>query len=297
MAESVRQRASRAYLEARPFLKWAGGKTSILSHLQKRYPSSVRTYYDPFLGSGAVAFDVLARLKPARAVLSDRNPHLIEAFVAVRDHTDAVLELLREHNRRHCDKHYYAVRAVTPATVAERGARLIYLNKTCFNGLYRLNSKGGFNVPVGRHKAWPLIVDEPNLRFVSSALQGVELRAAPFHEVLEPAGPGDFVYLDPPYDPLSFSSSFTKYDGEAFDKSDQTHLAAWFRVLAARGCHVVASNHNTPLICALYDGVERDHVGVLRRIAAKGQSVAKELVLVADPVRNPPKPVVEELDD
>lgn len=270
---------------ARPFLKWAGGKTNLLPSLRVRYPQAARTYYDPFLGSGAVAFDVIERIKPERAVLSDRNPELIDTFIAVRDDVSAVTELLREHEARHGHAHYYSVRGQVPATLAERAARVIYLNKTCFNGLYRLNRRGLFNVPIGRMPvgSTPLIVDEPNLLRVSQFLRNVELIAAPFHAVLEPADAGDFVYLDPPYAPLSSTADFADYDALGFSEDDQVHVAAWFRVLVARGCHVVASNHNTPLIRKLYDGVSHDLLRIRRTIAARGTSRAEEVVLYALP--------------
>ena len=276
---------------ARPFLKWAGGKTDLLPALRERYPASCRTYFDPFVGSGAVAFDVIHRLSPERVVLSDRNAELVEAFGVVRDRVDDVIELLRAHEAAHGREHYYAVRGALPATAVERTARLIYLNKTCFNGLYRLNRAGMFNVPIGRQPrdGRALIVDEPNLRLVAVALRGVELLAAPFHRVLGEAGPGDFVYLDPPYVPRSKTACFTDYDGQGFVDRDHEHVAWWFHTLAARGCHVVASNNDVERVRELYRGAIVHRAPVFRKIRARKDSTVEELLLVgragAEPAR------------
>ena len=203
---------------ARPFLKWAGGKTQILDQLVARAPARIDTYYEPFLGGGALFFRLASdpERRPRRAVLNDLNHELIAAFRAVRDDAGALIERLGELERAYLDLDgaeredcYYAVRQEYRELVADGGAdhievtsRLIFLNKTCFNGLYRVNRSGEFNVPHGRY-ARPRILDAAGLEAASAALAGVELRSVDFEEACEGAGPDDFVYFDPPFQPLS----------------------------------------------------------------------------------------------
>ena len=196
-----------------PFLKWAGGKQRLLRQYKPYFPQAdtIGHYYEPFIGSAAVFF----HQQYPQATLSDQNEKLIEAYQMVRDNLDQVIAALQPH--RNEAEYYYTMRAQNPADLAPaaRAARLIFLNKTCYNGLYRENSKGEFNVPFGRYKN-PKICDEARLRAASAALQGVEVRVADFSETVETAVAGDFVYFDPPYVPLSSTSNFPSYNKKGF---------------------------------------------------------------------------------
>jgi DNA adenine methylase len=230
----------------------------------------VAGYHEPFLGSGAVFFKVRTWLAPRRIALSDSNAELIEAFVAVRDEVDAVITELERHARQHDETHYYQVRDRLPRELfrAARAARLIYLNRTCFNGLYRVNSKGHFNVPMGRYVR-PTILDADNLRAVSASLAGTQLTAGPFSRVLEHARAGDLVYFDPPYVPVSKTASFTGYTRGAFAQADQEELARVYRALDERGCLLMLSNSDTPLARKLYAGFAIHRLDARRNINSK----------------------------
>ncbi len=260
-------------LAPRPFLKWAGGKRQLLPHLRRFYPTAFRTYWEPFVGSGAVFFDLSAagRLAGHRTVLADRNPDLVGCYRVVRDEVDALVVELRRLEAGHAaaaTEHYYRVRneefnpvrrRVMGATAAAAyspylAARLIYLNRTGFNGLFRLNRKGDFNVPLGRYVR-PTVCDEANVRAVSAVLRAPNLRLEldAFDRVLAGARRGDFVYIDPPYAPLSTTSFFVAYTSQGFTPDDQRRLQEVVIDLATRGCHVVVSNSTAPLIAELYE--------------------------------------------
>jgi DNA adenine methylase len=244
---------------ARPFLKWVGGKSQLLNELTRRLPSTFRRYYEPFLGGGALFFHLYSRgLLLHGAVLSDLNPELIDTYRAVRDHTDELIRLLNELQPYGSDSDtFYQIRSwdrqpgFAQRPLVERAARTLFLNRTCYNGLYRLNSKGQFNAPFGRYRR-PRLVDVANLRAAARALQPVELRVADFTAVLDTAHPTDLIYFDPPYVPLSGTSSFTAYTGSGFDHHAQLRLAETFRALAERGCNLLLSNSNTELSRSLY---------------------------------------------
>src|SRR5205814_2284857 len=205
---------------ATPFRKWAGGTTSLLTELLKHVPPRLRRYHEPFVGGGALFFATA----PRRAVLSDSNAELIHCWQQVRDDVYGVLDALAEHVYER--SHFERVRALDPLRLAptDRAARFIYLNKTCFNGLWRVNRSGRFNVPFGRYKN-PRFADPSTLIAASHALRGVEIRCAPFEDALAKAAPGDFVYLDPPYDPVSPTASFASYTAGGFNWEDQRRLA------------------------------------------------------------------------
>ena len=204
----------------RPFLKWAGGKTRLISQYKDYFPPHYQTYYEPFLGGGAVFF----HLQPSHAVLTDINADLVLTYRCVRDNLDDLITLLQAHQQRHNSEYYYDVRNYHNGTDLTKAARFIYLNKTCFNGLYRVNSQGKFNVPVGKYKN-PGICQEEVLRVASLALQKVEIKQANFEEVLNYAtGTNDFVYFDPPYYPLNKTSNFTAYSNFCFDENQQIKL-------------------------------------------------------------------------
>jgi DNA adenine methylase len=259
----------------RPFLKWAGGKRQLLPQLRRFYPVEFGRYWEPFLGSGAVFFDLYNdhRLVNHAITLTDSNPDLVACYLAVRQDVERVvgaLDRLATGHRRGGPLHYYAVRdrrfnpqrrrlfacgpdapmRYTPALAA----MFIYLNRTGYNGLFRLNSDGLFNVPVGRY-ANPRICDAGNLRRVAAVLQQprLALDCAGFDRVLREARPGDFLYFDPPYAPLSRTARFTSYTPGGFSLEDQKRLQQVVIALASRGCFVVLSNSSAPEIAELYD--------------------------------------------
>jgi DNA adenine methylase len=251
--------ALEAPVAARPFIKWAGGKGQLLPELSQRLPHRFRRYHEPFVGGGALFFHLYntGRLRHG-AVLSDYNRELILCYQVVRDDVEALIEALREHARHRLDGEYFLqVRSwdrqpdFEQRSPVERAARTIFLNRTCYNGLYRLNNKGQFNAPFGYYKN-PLICDADNMRAVSAALQNVELRAEDFGAVADRAEPGDLVYFDPPYVPVSATASFTHYTGQAFGPEDQRRLARLFDTLMERGVYVMLSNSHTPLTRELY---------------------------------------------
>lgn len=256
-------------------MKWAGGKRQLLPALRRFYPARFNRYFEPFLGSAAVFFDLDARglLEGRDARLSDNNPDLIACYRSVRDCPDQVIDelrrLARAHERRGTD-HYYEVRdcrfnpqrAALSASVASGdvtyspalAAMFIYLNRTGYNGLFRLNSSGEFNVPAGRYPN-PRICDDENQRRVSAALRrpGITLERQRFDIVADAARAGDFLYFDPPYAPLSKTARFTNYTSEGFDEDGQRRLRDAAIALARRGCHVVVSNSTAPEIVEMYE--------------------------------------------
>ena len=280
-------RASREAVgrDVRPFLKWAGGKRQLLPRLREFYPERFGAYHEPFLGSGAVFFDLAnAGLVGKGGIrLTDVNSDLVGCWLRLRDDPDAVVEHLRALEAEYGadpDDHYYRVRdQFNPARVeimngnglraelytADLAAMFIYLNRTGYNGLFRLNSRGLFNVPRGSYKN-PRICDEDNLRRVSSRLSGlsVTVEHASFDAVLRAVRAGDFIYFDPPYAPLSTTAHFTSYTSDGFGADDQRHLQQVAIALAARRCHVLLSNSTAPEIAALYDGnAEAEKAGLL----------------------------------
>lgn len=246
---------------ATPFFKWAGGKTQLLRELDRRLPQRFAAYHEPFLGGGAMFFHLYSRRKIRRAIISDSNLDLINAFIAVRDGLDELLAKLAELQRHAKEKAYfYGVRKrfnliklkTGEEGDVEKAALLFYLNKTCYNGLYRVNSKGEFNVPWGGYKN-PTLSDEENLRAVNSVLNDshVKVRCSDFG-IVDEAREGDFVYFDPPYQPLSATASFAEYTSRSFAIADQERLAALYHRLSARGCHLMLSN--SPKALHLYEG-------------------------------------------
>jgi DNA adenine methylase len=255
-SKSVRRGEQAAEAGPRPFLKWAGGKRLLAPRILDLLPRDVVAggpgsgrYLEPFLGGGAVFF-ALPRAAACRAALSDVNGELVDAFTAVRDEVEAVVEHLGRLAPGACDRdEFERVRATLPQDLplAERAARTIYLNKTCFNGLFRVNSEGRFNVPFGDRRT-PLVVDEDNLRACSRHLSGVTLRRLDFQEALALARRGDAAYLDPPYAPVSRTSNFTSFTRDGFDRTDQERLVAAMGRAAARGVRCLTSNSDVPLV-------------------------------------------------
>jgi DNA adenine methylase len=244
-------------IEARPFLKWAGGKASSLAQLAEFFPREVDRYFEPFLGGGAVFFHLKHRFPRMRAFLRDSNKELINAYRVVRDHPVELMQLLDFHAetfREQGDDYYYEVRKQHDlADDLARAARTIFLNKTCFNGLWRVNARGEFNTPVGSNKN-PSLYDRENLLACALALRDAQLEAQDFREVVDEAHRGDFIYFDPPYLPISVYSDFKRYTPDQFCEADQVELARVFRELDARGCRVVLSNSDHPRTRELYAG-------------------------------------------
>jgi DNA adenine methylase len=253
--------------EAAPFVKWAGGKGRLLSQLRPLLPSQAprMRHVEPFVGGGALFFS----RQPRRALLTDINPALVGTYVAIRDDVNGVISALRALAARHSKESYYAVRQrynrSPRVATAKRAAMFIYLNKTCFNGLHRVNRKGEFNVPVGSYKN-PRILNEEGLKAASEQLQGAQLRCAPFEALLEDAKPGDFIYFDPPYEPVSETASFTSYSSGGFSRDDQTRLRDVFKALDRRGCKLMLSNSDVPFIRELYGDFRIDTVAAPRAI-------------------------------
>jgi DNA adenine methylase len=267
---------------ARPIVKWAGGKTRLLPELLRRVPPRVNTYAEPFAGGAALFFAIAASPdhRFERAILCDRNQELIACYRAVRDEVERLVDALRAY--RHDEKLYYEVRerSTTGLEDVERGARLIFLNRTCYNGLWRVNAAGRFNVPFGRYKN-PRILDEEGLRAASRALARVELACGDFTLATAERGAGDFVYLDPPYVPLSRTAAFTSYAAEGFGPADQRRLAAEVEALRARGADAMLSNHDTPETRALYAAFAYETVLAPRPINSNGakRRPAAELIV------------------
>lgn len=272
-----------------PFVKWAGGKTQLLPELDALIPSLFDRYFEPFLGGGAFFFYLVSE-KQLRftAYLSDINDELITAYKVVKNDVEKLVEPLRIHERQYKtnpNEYYYKLRAEIRAfDDVERAARFITLNKTCYNGLYRVNKNGLFNVPIGRYKK-PLICDAENLRNVSLALRHskAHLLVGRYGEILEEAQTDDFIYLDPPYRPTSSTARFTSYTDAGFDDSDQQELYQVFRKLDRKGCKVLLSNSDSPFIQELY-AEYRDNiteVNALRAINCKGSKRTghKELLI------------------
>lgn len=252
----------------RPFIKWVGGKTQLLPELTRRIPSQIDRYYEPFLGGGALFF----HLQPEKAVLTDINPDLISLYQVIRDSVEDLIEDMGQHV--HNKDYYYYVRGVdrTPDyatwTEVQRASRLIYLNKTCYNGLYRVNSKGQFNVPFGRYRN-PTILNADNLRACHRALQGTAIATRDFRAVGEKAQLGDFVYFDPPYAPLSATANFTGYTKDGFDRDMQYALRDLCRDLDRKGVRFMVSNSSAPLVFDLYAEFNVELVYATRLINSK----------------------------
>jgi DNA adenine methylase len=257
-----------------PFLKWAGGKRQLLPRILALAPARIDTYYEPFVGGGAVFFALAAEKRFTRALLGDANPELVNCYQMVRDDVEAVIAELRK--LRNTPVAYYRVRAKDPARLsnAARAARVIYLNRCGYNGLYRVNSGGQFNVPFGRY-ARPTICDVSRLTAASRALQqNVEIVLGDFRQMLEGCQPGanDFVYLDPPYVPLSRTSSFTAYARRAFGQEDQQRLADALGALSRNSVPAVLSNSYCRTTLQLYAGLKHQKVPARRAINSVGRS-------------------------
>ena len=243
-------------VEPKPFVKWAGGKRQLLAELEKNFPKQFGTYFEPFLGGGAVLFDLLAKKPNLKCSVSDLNSDLVLAYVTIRDKLGRLIESLENHSKNyHKDStdYYYEVRKQEPKTQIEKVSRLLFLNKTCFNGLYRVNSKGKFNVPLGRYTN-PNIVNRENLTTASKFLQSekIKISCRDFESILKDAKKGDFVYFDPPYQPVSDTANFTSYTHRDFTEDDLQRLADLANQLNSKGVHVLLSNSNTKIVKKIF---------------------------------------------
>jgi DNA adenine methylase len=252
----------------RPFLKWAGGKRQLLSSLLRVTPRDVSTYFEPFVGGGALFF----ALQPKRAVLADVNERLIRTYRGIKNNVQDVIRQLK--GFKYTPEFFYRVREadIDAGTDADVAAWFIYLNKTGFNGLYRVNRNNRFNVPFGRYTN-PTICDEDALRACSAALARAELFVDDFATVVEEAGRGDFVYFDPPYVPLSATSSFTSYTSQGFGDEEQERLRDTARELKKRGARVLLSNSSAPTVRRLYaEGFDITEVSATRLVNSKASA-------------------------
>lgn len=264
---------------AKPILKWAGGKTQMLGELIPRIPKTYGRYIEPFFGGGALFFS----LKPENAIIADSNPELINMYLQVAHHVDDVIECLQKYENT--SEMFYEVRSLDWQTLpkAEAAARTIYLNKTCFNGLYRVNRSGQFNTPFGKYKN-PKICDIDALRLASEALRKADILCGDYILVLEHyAQPGDFVFLDPPYLPISENSDFKRYTKEQFYEDDHVELAKMIGTLHERGCYVILTNSNHPLVHQLYEQYKIEVIQTKRHISCHGDTRKGEDVIVTIP--------------
>jgi len=265
-----------------PFLKWAGGKRQLISQMNHHFPKNFNRYIEPFIGGGAVFF----YLKPKYSIIIDINEELINCYKVVKNNVKELIELLKTHKNE--KNYYYKIRKLDRNIVKykklsniEKASRLIYLNRCCYNGLYRVNSKGEFNVPFGKYKN-PNFCDEKNLLAVSKALKNVKIFLGSFEICLDYAEKGDFIYFDPPYHPLSKTSSFTSYSKEKFGKDSQLKLFNVFKKLNELGCKLMLSNSYNEYIKDLYQNYKIITLDARRAIncnAAKRGNIKVLLIL------------------
>lgn len=260
----------------KPFLKWAGGKRQLLPEIRSHLPANFKTYYEPFLGGGAVLFDC----QPERAVVNDINGEITNVYSMIKEDVDGLISRLKEYKNE--ADYYYEIRELdrtaefSELSPLDKAARIIYLNKTCFNGLFRVNTQGQFNVPFGKYKR-PNIVNEETLRALNRFLNSsrIEILNTDFEKALAGISADDFVYFDPPYDPLSDSSSFTGYTLHGFSREEQRRLKELCDNLNRRGVKFLLSNSATPFIKELYAEYTITYVKAKRNINSVGNSRGK----------------------
>jgi len=268
--------------ELKPFVKWAGGKRQLIPELLKYIPKNFNNYFEPFVGGGALFFELynLGILKNKKVYLFDINEELINAYRVIRDHSNKLIKKLKEFKSKHNKEFYYQIRELDRSESYKnldniiKAARFIYLNKTCFNGLYRVNKKGYFNVPMGRYKN-PQIIDEENILAVSNALKNVIIKCCDYKEVLQYAQKSDFLYFDPPYYPLNQTANFTSYTRYDFLEKEQLELFETFKTLVNKGCFILESNSDTDFIRNLYREFTIEKVLANRAINSKSNGRGK----------------------
>ena len=252
----MRQQINQLLTSPKPFVKWAGGKRQLISVLSENLPKTMGTYFEPFLGGGALLFHILSERNDQRCGISDLNSDLVLTYTTIRDKPEDLISSLKNHAKNYqkdSKSYYYFVRESNPRSAIEKTSRLLFLNKTCFNGLYRVNSKGKFNVPLGKYTN-PNIVNEDNIRSVSHVLQSrkISINCRDFESVLDDAKKGDLVYFDPPYQPVSDTSNFTSYTHKSFTVKDLKRLGDLCFQLNSKGCNVMLSNSNSPEVEKLF---------------------------------------------
>ena len=252
----MKQQYDQILVTPKPFVKWAGGKRQLIPILNQNLPESFGTYYEPFLGGGALLFHILTDKNGQKCSISDLNSDLVLAYTTIRDRIDALITSLKNHERNYqkdSESYYYSIRESNPRSEIEKTSRLIFLNRTCFNGLYRVNSKGKFNVPLGKYSN-PNIVNEENIRAVSHILQSsrTTIKCRDFEAVLRDAKKGDLIYFDPPYQPVSATSNFTSYTTKDFTYDDLIRLAELCLKLDSRGCNVLLSNSDSQEVADIF---------------------------------------------
>lgn len=264
------------------FIKWAGGKKQLLEQFKPLFPKKIERYFEVFVGGGAVLFYIIKTYKPKYVFISDINEELINTYEIIKNDVEDLIIELKKLKQLHNKEHYYEIRAENPRFLSPltKASRFIYLNKTCFNGLYRVNSKGGFNVPIGSYKN-PAICNEKELREISKLLKDVEIKVMSFEEITKLTKKNDFIYFDPPYYPLK-KSSFTTYTKGNFLEKEQEQLKEIFSKLDNKGCKVMLSNSNTDFIKNLYKEYKPKVVKARRMINCQGDGRGKvsELIIV-----------------
>ena len=281
------------YIKTKPFVKWAGGKSQIISEIREKYPSNIKSYCEPFVGGGAVLFDILANYMPEKVLINDINKELIITYNQIKSNIDSLIgrlsELHNEYNNsdleqrkiifsKNRDSYNLLKNETDKNNELEIAVLFIFLNKTCFNGLYRVNKHGDFNVPIGSYKN-PLICDEDNLRKTSLMLQNVKIICGDYSKCENFINKETFVYIDPPYRPLNKTSSFTSYSSKDFDDNEQIRLSRFIDSISKKGAVVVASNsdpHNfnkdDMFFDNLYKGYSIKRISAKRMINSKGKS-------------------------
>lgn len=265
------------------FVKWAGGKTQLIDQLVPLLPKKFNRYIEPFVGGGALLFYILQIYPDKKIIISDVNKELITTYIVTRDKVNDLIKKLKVHKSKHNKEYYYNIRKldVKKLNDIDKAARFIYLNKTCFNGLYRVNSSGGFNVPMGKYSN-PDIVQEEKLKVISKLLKKVTIKCESFEKVLTYAKKGDFVYFDPPYYPLKVNS-FTTYHHDAFLDDAHKSLAEVFAKLDKKGCYVMESNSTADFIIKLYSKYNETTSSVdakrLINCRSEGRGIIKEVVI------------------
>lgn len=273
-------------MNAKPIVKWAGGKRQLIDKLLEYMPKKFNNYYEPFIGGGALLFELM----PKKAIINDVNQELLAIYKCLANENDFKLMIndLEEHEKQHSEKHFYEVREEDRSPLFEnmpiwkRASRAIYLNKSCFNGLYRVNSNGYFNVPSGKKKKIQTYDKDNIVKLHKYFMSGdVTILEGDFEKAVETAQAGDFVYFDPPYDPFDNKESFTSYTKFNFSKNDQKRLAELFKKLSNKGIKVMLSNHNTSYINELYEGFNIHVVNAKRMINSnsKGRGNVEEVII------------------
>ncbi len=269
-------------LKVKPFLKWAGGKSQLLEYIRLKYPNQIDCYCEPFVGGGAVLFDILSLKKPKTVLINDINPELMNTYMQIQINVDNIIKELSEIQKMYwlcsedAKREFYCTARETfnqlktiPDRNLEKAVLFIFLNRTCFNGLYRVNKKGLFNVPIGSYKK-PIICDKKNLKLASRLLQGVKMQCGDFSECLDFIQKDTFVYLDPPYRPLNDTASFTAYDKKAFDDNEQIRVHQFINQINHIGAKIILSNSdpkNYNINDNFFDNLYQEYT--IQRISAK----------------------------